>query len=83
MGDLIVMVQEKEQAAIDPVRQLGNQLVWEGILALVGMLLTVTSLWFVVLRLSVDTRDGARQKPAPRPPIRLPYPTLKPNSTER
>ena len=83
VGDLIVMVQEKEQAAIDPVRQLGNQLVWEGILALVGMLLTVTSLWFVVLRLSVDTRDSARQKQAPRPPIRLPYPTLKPNSTER
>ena len=81
--DLIVMVQEKEDAAIDPVRQLGNQLVREGIFALVGMLLTVTLLWSVVLRLTVDTRKNKRTSSPIGSPRRLPPATLKPNSTER
>ena len=81
--DLIVMVQEKEGGAIDPVRQLGNQLVREGVFALLGMLLTVTLLWFVVLRLTVETRKNNRTPSPPAPAGHLPPATLKTHSTER
>ena len=82
--DLIVMVQEKEGGAIDPVRQLGNQLVREAVFALLGMLVTVTLLWFVVLRLTVETRKNKRTlSPIDLPRALPPLATLKTNSTER
>ena len=81
--DLIVMVQEKEGGAIDPVRQLGNQLVREAVFALLGMLMTVTLLWFVVLRLTVETRKNKRTLSPIDLPRALPLATLKTNSTER
>ena len=77
------MVQEKEGGAIDPVRQLGNQLVREAIFALLGMLMTVTLLWFVVLRLTVETRKNKRMPSPIDLPSDLPLPTFKTNSTER
>jgi serine/threonine protein kinase len=47
---LAVLVQEAKDAATAPVRQLGNRLVFEGLFALVGVLIVVFLLWYFVLR---------------------------------
>jgi eukaryotic-like serine/threonine-protein kinase len=48
-ADLLVVVQELEQAATAPVRQLGTRLVQEGLFALTSSLLVVMLMWYVVL----------------------------------
>lgn len=69
-SDLVVLVQEKAQVATDPVRQLGNRLVREGLLALVGVVATVCLLWFFVLRLFPEPRPTAdANSPSPLTPI--------------
>ena len=47
---LLVVVQENESVATDPITQLGTQLLYEGILALTILVLVTGALWFFVIR---------------------------------
>jgi hypothetical protein len=62
---LVVLVQEDYLAVISPVRQLGERLVREGLLALAVVVLVTILLWYVVLRV---VREPARiSRPIPMP----------------
>jgi len=47
---LMVLVQERADAATGPVERLGRRLVTDGLLALVAIAATVGGLWFLALR---------------------------------
>ena len=57
---LVVLVQEDYLAVISPVRQLGQRLVREGLLALAVVLLVTILLWIVVLRILRTQRMSPR-----------------------
>lgn len=60
--DMIVLVQERYVNAIEPVRNLGNQLKREGIWALVGVIAVVLVLWYVVVRVLSEPRLTTRHR---------------------
>jgi eukaryotic-like serine/threonine-protein kinase len=61
---LVVVVQERADAATGPVERLGRRLVTDGVLALVTIGLTVAGLWFFALR-GRARRDRTETSPAP------------------
>ena len=55
----VVLVQERHEAAMRPVRALGSQLLWQGAIALGVVVAVVTVLWgFVILILNESSRSG-------------------------
>jgi hypothetical protein len=68
---LMVLVQERADAATGPVERLGRRLVTDGVLALVAIGATVGGLWFLALRGRSRRAGGqvsaATPSPGPRP----------------
>jgi hypothetical protein len=63
---MIVIVQERAAAATEPVERLGRRLVWDGVLALLAIALTVGGLWFLALRARSERAEvPARSGPPP------------------
>jgi len=71
-SDMIVLVQERLQDAIAPVKQLGSRLMREGLWAFGGVLIVVVALWTIVLRMLKEPRmrrhgkRTGRSDPTPR-----------------
>jgi hypothetical protein len=69
--EMIVLVQERYEEAIAPVKLLGLRLKREGLWALLGVLGVVMVLWYIVLRMLYEPRSRLRRstyKPAPSTP---------------
>ena len=60
---LLVVVQESKSVATAPVSQLGKQLLYEGIVALVILILVASGLWFLVIR-STGKSPGSGTDPS-------------------
>ncbi|GIW94829.1 MAG: serine/threonine protein kinase [Pirellulaceae bacterium] len=72
---LKVIVQEDYHATVEPVRQLGIRLLWEGITALVIVVSVILGMWAIVLRaVRQDYRLG-------RPLLQPVEPTSRPDSS--
>ncbi len=56
---LLILIQESYQDATTPIRELGSQLIMEGIFAAVLLLIVVATLWFYVLRRFSISQSGS------------------------
>ncbi len=71
---LVVVVQERSDAATGPVEDLGRRLLTEGLLALLAIAVAVPVLWFVALgrrEARADAHDGQPRAGAPPRPSAL------------
>jgi hypothetical protein len=58
-GSLVVLVQEKPEETLEPLRKLTNRLIGTGLLALIMVMVLVGGLWAVVL---LTLREGRRSR---------------------
>ncbi len=61
----VVLVQEDYNAATEPVHNLGQRLVREGMTALAAVAVTIAALWFFVVRGMGSSNSAAARRPSP------------------